>query len=50
MGRNFTSDPSPFWKGEEDESGCADSETGTGFAEAKLSEILPPLALLGLSG
>jgi hypothetical protein len=26
------------------------SETGTGFADAKLSEILPPLALLGSSG
>jgi hypothetical protein len=26
------------------------SETGTGFAYAKLSEALPPLALLGSSG
>jgi hypothetical protein len=29
---------------------CAISETGTGFANAKLSEVLPPLALLGSSG
>jgi hypothetical protein len=27
-----------------------DSETGTGFADAKLSEILLPLAMLGSSG
>ena len=29
---------------------CAISETGTGFADAKLSEILLPLALLASSG
>jgi hypothetical protein len=29
---------------------CAISKTGTGFACAKLSEILPPLALLRSSG
>jgi len=29
---------------------CAISETGTGFADAKLSEVLPPLAMLGSSG
>jgi hypothetical protein len=29
---------------------CAISETGTGFACAKLSEVLPPLALLRSSG
>jgi len=27
-----------------------DLRTGTGFADAKLSEILPPLAMLALSG
>jgi hypothetical protein len=43
--RNLTSDPLSSG-GEKDESGCSDSETGTGFAEAKLSEILPPLAFL----
>jgi hypothetical protein len=29
---------------------CAMSETGTGFPGAKLSEVLPPLAMLGSSG
>jgi hypothetical protein len=40
------------WQGRLDnsEERCAITETGTGFAGAKLSEILPPLAMLGSSG